>query len=470
MGQNSKARREAKLRERRRREQAWSNARRGRTGTRQTGPHAAHDAAAGIHAASDTPRVQQPPPEPPPERVTRLLADLAHRLQYNFEDEAVRLVTQLAAIEAAYPKLVDQQLRRALTNAVRSAFQAGWLPLDVVEQARRRLDERVQPLLVEAILAEHSRYSAATIDPRWQAQVDGLPVAQALRPDRPLLAQWTERYRTDRHDGLRGIVSIIGFCPDLPRLPRLLPLPGSGRAGQRSVRTGVDHKVLTRIRSLLAKAESTEFAGEADALSAKAQELMSKFSLDRALVEAGMEASEPLDAPTARRIWLDAPYVSAKTNLVGAVARANRCRAITANGLDFVTVLGRDTDLQLIELLVTSLLVQAGREMLRAGSQVTAYGRSTTRSYRHSFLVSYAVRIGERLRAATQAAHDSVDAAGRLLPVLVTREQQVEAMATELFPHTVSRRVSVSNAAGWQHGRTAADMATLNTRGPVEAG
>ncbi len=470
MGQNSKARREAKLRERRRREQARSNARRGRAGTRQTGPHAAQDAAAGIHAASDTPRVQQQPPEPPPESVIRLLAKLAHSLQYNLTDDAERLVTQLVAIDTAYPKLLDQQLRRALANAVRSAFQAGWLPLDVVEQARRRLDERVQPFLIDAILTEHSRYSAATIDTRWEAQVDELPATQPLRADRPLLAQWTERYGVDRHDGLRGIVSIAGFCPDLPPLPRLVPLPGSGRADQGSVRTGVDHKVLTRIRSLLAKAESTEFASEADALSAKAQELMSKFSLDRALVEAGMEASEPLDAPTARRIWLDAPYVSAKTNLVGAVARANGCRVVTATGLDFVTVLGRETDLQLVELLVTSLLVQASREMLRAGRQVTAYGRSTTRSYRHSFLVSYAVRIGERLRAATQTARDSVDDAERLLPVLATREQQVEEMVTELFPHTVSRRVSVSNAAGWQHGRTAADMATLNTGRPVEAG
>lgn len=466
MGQNSKARREAKQRERRQREQARARARRSRMGAPWGSSQTARKTPSS-HPVADSPPSQQHQSEPSPEAIDRLLTGLAYAARFN-ATVAEPVVTQLMTIDAAHPKLLDQRLRGALTDAVRSAFEAGWLPLDVVEQARRRLDERAQPFLLDAIIVEHSRHAAATIDPRWQAQIDDLPLSKPLHPDLPLLTQWADRYGVGRDDALRGIASITGLCTELPNLPRLLPLPGSGKAGRRPERTSVDHKVLTRIRGLLAKAESTEFASEADAFSAKAQELMAKFSLDRTLVEASAEASEPLDGATARRIWLDPPYVSAKANLVGAVARANGCRAITTPGLDFVTVLGRDPDVQLVELLVTSLLVQASREMLRAGSQVTAYGRSTTRSYRHSFLVSYAVRIGERLRAATQAVHDGVDDAERLLPALAKRARQVDDMFTELFPHTVSKRVSASNAVGWQHGRAAADLATLNTGRQVE--
>ena len=54
---------------------------------------------------------------------------------------------------------------------------------------------------------------------------------------------------------------------------------------------------------------------------------MAKFSLDRALVEADPELDLPDDSG-ARRIWVDTPYVSAKAQLVGAVASANRCRTV----------------------------------------------------------------------------------------------------------------------------------------------
>lgn len=468
MGQNSRARREAKQRERRRREQARAQANPRKVRTLGS-PHAAARASGGAHTGFDPAPPRSEPPEPAPEDVDQLLARLARAMRYSGGVAAEPLLDRLIEIDAAHPELLDRQLRSALANSVRAAFGCGWLPLDVVEQARRRLDERVRPFLLDAIIAEHSGHSAAGIDSRWQAQVDDLVARQTHHRDGPLLTQWVDRNGASRRQALRGVVSIVGFCVELPPLPRLLPLPGAARAGQRTAHSSVDHKMLSRIRSLLAKAESTEFAGEADALSAKAQELMAKFSLDRALVEAGAETIQPLDTPTARRIWLDAPYVSAKTNLVGGVARANGCRAITAGGLDFVTVVGRETDLELVELLVTSLLVQASREMLRAGSQVTARGRSTTRSYRHSFLVSYAVRIGERLRAATQSAHDNVDDTERL-PVLAARERQVDETFTELFPHRVARRVSASSATGWHHGRTAADLATLHTGRPIEEG
>lgn len=45
-----------------------------------------------------------------------------------------------------------------------------------------------------------------------------------------------------------------------------------------------DDRVLARVRALLAKAESTEFPDEAEALLAKAQALISRHAIDRAAV------------------------------------------------------------------------------------------------------------------------------------------------------------------------------------------
>jgi hypothetical protein len=156
--------------------------------------------------------------------------------------------------------------------------------------------------------------------------------------------------------------------------------------------------------------------------------------------------------------------------LVGAVAEANRCRAVFASGLGLVTVIGEETDTDIVEVLTTSLLVQAGRAMLAAGSRTDQRGQSRTKSFRQSFLISYAQRIGERLHTAAEQAESEVSESvgdGRLLPVLAARERAVQERVSELFPLLVSRRVSVSNNAGWTAGRAAADLAVLDVRRAV---
>jgi hypothetical protein len=209
---------------------------------------------------------------------------------------------------------------------------------------------------------------------------------------------------------------------------------------------------------LLAKAESTDFDDEAEALSAKAQELMSRYALDRALIDHQHGVRQQA---TLRRIWLDNPYVTAKAMLVDAVANANRCRTVLAGEWGYATVVGDQVDLQLVELLATSLLLQASRAMLSTGSQLSRSGVSRTRSYRQSFLVAYADRIGERLRSTNEASQSASDA-GKLLPVLSARSRVVDDLLEQRFPNLVSKQVSVSNSAGWGAGRAAADLALFD--------
>jgi hypothetical protein len=277
----------------------------------------------------------------------------------------------------------------------------------------------------------------------------------------------------------------------LPPIERLLPLPGQARGPAKAGAPGksgvpgpgaADERMLGRIRALLAKAEATEFAEEAEALSARAQQLMAKYSIDHALLAA---ESGDEEAAGGRRIAVDNPYEAAKVTLLQTVAAANRARVVWSQEIGLVTVIGFPADLDAVELLFTSLLVQANTAMLRTGGKRDEYGRSRTRAFRQSFLVSYAIRIGERLaEAARHAEQEAVaehavpagTAAGPgrsrgadLVPFLAAREEAVDDAVDEMFGErlTRSRSVRVTDAEGWTSGRAAADLASLHNRAPV---
>jgi hypothetical protein len=293
------------------------------------------------------------------------------------------------------------------------------------------------------------------------------------RDDRYLTALG-ERDGLTRAQVLRCVVEVLHTLNTRPAIQLLCPLPGQARNGSLAA-TGAatDPRLLDKVRALLAKAESTTFPQEAEAYTAKAQELMARYSIDAAVLSAGASTA---DAPTGRRVGIDNPYEAAKALLLDAVASANRCRSIWSGSLGLATVLGFPSDVDGVELLFTSLLVQATTAMVQAGSHRDTFGRSTTRSFRQSFLTSYATRIGERLSEATrhateQAARDMAGTAGAvaLLPVLASREARVGEATKELFPNLVGRPVAATNRHGWASGRAAADRAHLRAHRPVAA-
>ncbi len=228
-------------------------------------------------------------------------------------------------------------------------------------------------------------------------------------------------------------------------------------------------KHLTRVRALLAKAESTTFDEEADALTAKAQELISKYALDNLLAAAAREPETGRGQVSTRDLVLHAPYVSAKASLAGAVAEANRCRCIFSPADSLVTLVGAPGDLDAVDLLTTSLLTQAEVAMRRhRGTPASWDSSSRTRSFRRAFLLSFAARIRQRLLEATAVAVTESDDRDRLLPVLTQHAADVDRRVRELFPLiSRSRRTTVSNSAGWAAGRDAADRAQLHTRRPL---
>ena len=332
--------------------------------------------------------------------------------------------------------LVDTVVARRLRREVAAAGDRGWAGADLDRIVRRRTSKA------------HARVLDAVRDAPSGAFLD-------------LVASGA---RTDRIEAVLLVVGVLALLAVLPSLPKL-------RSAERT-RAGVDGRMLERVRALLAKAESTTFPEEAEALSAKAQELMARHAIDRALLEATAGTGASAHGPSGRRLGIDDPYAGPKSLLLAVVADANRCRAVWSADFGVSTLFGADDDLDIVELLFTSLLCQATTAMAAVGSdRAGPQGRrARSKSFRHSFLVAYATRIGARLREATEVATGEaaeVHGAERLLPVLAARTKAADAAAEAAFPHATSRKFSVSDAAGWAAGAAAADLASLTTHPEV---
>ncbi len=378
-------------------------------------------------------------------------------------DHAPRHAAELLEEYRTFPRDLDVAADLAMNEAIRAAWEHGWLPSDVHEVARRKLQAAEVRYLDEAIVRESRRYAVATLHPNWHAQIVALSAAVDVHAQTPQMWRWAESNAVGQRMALTVVLKLLNLLGRLPVLEEILPLPGAHRHTPATV-NGVDEKALGKVRALLAKAEATEFTDEAEALSAKAQDLMSRYSLQEALTHHD-RGEVPVAA--ARRIWIENPYATAKATLVQAVSHANRCRAVWAERLGFVTVVGCETDLALVELLTTSLLVQANRAMLNAGRRQSSNRHTRTRSFRQAFLVAYAQRIGERLDSASASVTAEVQRDGRLLPVLAANSRAADELTDRMFPSVTPRSVSASDVAGWGAGRAAADMAVLDMRDAI---
>ncbi|HWH34858.1 MAG TPA: DUF2786 domain-containing protein [Acidimicrobiales bacterium] len=390
-----------------------------------------------------------------------------------------RSLARLGLDPAAVPPVparVGQVIDQAAGRALARAWELGWQPADVDRVVRRRRRASHAEVVAAAMADQHRAYAAATVDPAWRDQLRQLgadPWAPPAPPPAPAPPPGTLPLHdpgdpADLHDDgrvaqrYRALIETLALLWHLPTLPRLLPLPGQAHPASSAGRA-VDARILERVRALLAKAESTTFSGEADAFTAKAQELMARHAVDRAMVDAaGTGAGH--EEPTGRRIGIDDPYAQAKSLLLAVVARANRCRAVWCKGLGFSTVFGHQGDLAGVDLLYTSLLVQATAAMAAAGRRTDGSGRSRTRSFRNSFLVAYANRIGQRLRESARAAEaaGAEEHGAALVPVLVARTKAVDEAMTAAYPDAGRYSGSISNGAGWAAGTAAADLARLS--------
>jgi hypothetical protein len=380
---------------------------------------------------------------------------------------------------------VDRALGRSLVDTVAAAWQHGWQPADLHRAVARRHGRAHARLAARAVAHEAERHPDRIVPPRWRLQLDAIGAVEAVRgrPDGPWVVLWptpgpgpAAAASPARVQAVQVAIETLATLRSLPPLPKLGPIPGeagvtAGRPAPRGAahreQVGADPRVLHKVTSLLAKAESTNFPGEAEALTAKAQELMTRHAIDRAHVEAGQGGPGRVGG---RRVGIDDPYAGARHLLLSAVADANRCRAVWSRQWGFATLFGDDGDLDAVELLYTSLLVQATRAMVAQPRPCSATP-GDTRSFRHSFLVAFAHRIGDRLREADETVMaKAAQHSTALAPVFEQRRRAAEEALNEAYPTIGTTRMSGRNAEGWQAGRQAADRAQLGVEASVRAG
>lgn len=241
---------------------------------------------------------------------------------------------------------------------------------------------------------------------------------------------------------------------------------------------GGDRRLAT-IRSLLAKAESTEYPEEAEAFFAKASELISRWAIDEAVLWASADASQR-ESPDELQIVVHAPYMAQKAVLVSAVASAHDCRAVRLVGgpgssTEVISVIGFPSELRWVETLATSLLVQLTSAMLAASP--SGRSASATASWRRSFIAGFAEEVDRRLRHDREQAQRAEDArsAGDGAPtgdasgtpasvalVLADRRAEVDDAFRGRHPHVRSSWASSgSSHAGRDAGRRAGRDASL---------
>ena len=224
-------------------------------------------------AGANTGRAQHDPGAPFAfELGVALAVGQAAEAVFHRRDDAAELVELLVAGPpvAGGRRMVAQELEDMLADEVLAKASAHWRPSEIVRQVRRKGTVSGEEVVVSVVHKAWRRGGDDVTDPAWAAEAASLePAGWRIDPAEPT---WP--------DNVEAAVGVLGVLSHLPALPQCR----TGRSQNGSARATAQGRVLEKVRHLLSKAESTGFPDEAEALTAKAQELLARYSIDRAIV------------------------------------------------------------------------------------------------------------------------------------------------------------------------------------------
>lgn len=203
-------------------------------------------------------------------------------------------------------------------------------------------------------------------------------------------------------------------------------------------------------------AEGSSNSNEADAFSRKAAELIAAHRIDPARLRC--ERSD--DLAVSEVALGRGAYVRGRLMLLMAVATPQGCQVVFERGSHGTVafVAGFRSDLRAVDLLYTSLHLQAAARMAASRRATSA----ATQQFRRSFLFGYAAQIGEMLAAAADDVGQQAHPAQSVLPALRARDRQVADFAKREFGRVrAARRPTAPTATGWTAGQQAAARADL---------
>lgn len=237
---------------------------------------------------------------------------------------------------------------------------------------------------------------------------------------------------------------------------------------------------LERVRKLLAMAESTTNEHERDAFNTKAAELIARYGIEQAQLDAGRDV--PM-VPGDRTMRIHAPYIQDKWDLLVAIAKPCRVRTVGLHqqrGTDYRTIhmFGFGADLERVELMFTSLLVQASYGLATARppeprlrgydwhGKPMYYPAESVAAYRRSWMFGFNDTIRQRLEAAekkaTEEATTTTTGTGMEL-VLADRNAMVAAAVAAQYPKLSFGKPRTLTGSGYSSGKAAGQRADLGS-------
>lgn len=244
----------------------------------------------------------------------------------------------------------------------------------------------------------------------------------------------------------------------------------------------VDENLLDKVRKLLAKAEAEGVTPEeAEALNGKAAELIAKYGIDRARLAAEKPGTDRVGRKTIR---LDPPFALDKAELLWAVSMPLRVEGIRQKYwgqrpdgregyLYRMVLIGWESDIERVELLFTSLLLQSAHELTRVA---IPWGEDAA-AYRRSWLAGFSAIVRRRLAQAEQQAQASAeamrpaaaaDSAGPSVAlVLADRSLAVKSFREQEFGDVKTAKRRKLNGSGLFDGVEAGRRANLHTNRTV---
>lgn len=218
-----------------------------------------------------------------------------------------------------------------------------------------------------------------------------------------------------------------------------------------------DEKMTDRIRKLFAKAESTTSPHEAEALMARAYELLAKYGIEETIARSGAGTNSSEIGTWEYRAT--GSYKYDQVLLVGAVSDALHCTAVRLGDRDLIRVFGARRHLDRVEMLAGMLV---GYMLATAGRAKNPHPhRESTVTYRKSVMIGFTLEVARRLKAAERsAAAESGDEPGVGVVLLSDARRAERAMQDALGEVTTDSGPRRSSA-GVDAGRSAAASVDL---------
>lgn len=217
-----------------------------------------------------------------------------------------------------------------------------------------------------------------------------------------------------------------------------------------------------KIRALILQAESTPYEDERRNISARVDELIVKWGVDRteAFAAAAVKADAITDKPVSRVVEMRRPYSLEQGMLLCSIALGFGARAsINKIGrvADDVTLVGFSEELDMIEALWPMLQQQ----MMSEARHVPA-GHPRPRAWRRAFMLAFGDRVQYRLQVLHHQYEEEVEAkyVGTAV-VLMDKTALVTAELLRLFPDIRTLDDVEVDAAGRYAGYVAGDRADI---------